>query len=165
MLEDRRKLLVDADEMQLATDLSDLLTRGGLPTRAESYVNGHVDLVVTHFEHGRYRVLGECKMDRGPQHHCDGTAQLLGYCSGTEQRALCIGFCQRPNVLSRMADVRDHFEVAGSCHAVGETRSNSLPWSFVGVHAHSSGSSIEVLHIACNLYEPRAEPSGTGSAD
>jgi hypothetical protein len=154
LLEDRRKLLAGAGEVQLATELSDLLTRGGLQATAESHVNGHVDLVVRHFEAGRYRMLGECKIDRGPKHHCDGTTQLLGYCGGSERRAMCICFCQKPNVKARLADVREHFEGASTCHFVSETRDNELPWSFVGVHRHASGTSIEILHISCNLHEP-----------
>ena len=83
-LEDRRKLLEDAGEVALSTDLADLLTRGGLPTVAEANVNGHVDLVVNHLEVGRCRMLGECKIDKGPKNHRDGTNQVLGYCSGAE---------------------------------------------------------------------------------
>ena len=153
-LEDRRKLLSKAGEVELSTDLADLLTRGGLPTTAEPHVNGHVDLVVSHFEADRYRVLGECKLDRGPKYHCDGTTQVLDYCSGAEKRALCIGFCKKPDVQGRMKETRRHFINPGDCHDVEETRDHSLPWSFLGVHRHSSGGTVEVLHIACNLYEP-----------
>ena len=45
-LEDRRKLLCHTGEVELSTQLADLLTQGGLPTKAEPHVNGHVDLVV-----------------------------------------------------------------------------------------------------------------------
>jgi hypothetical protein len=153
-LEDRRKLLGDSNEVMLSTDLADLLTRGGLPTTAEPNVNGHVDLVVSHFEADRYRMLGECKLDRGPKYHCEGTTQVLGYCCGAEKRALCIGFCKKPNVKSRMQDTRRHFEQVADCHSVVETRDHDLPWSFLGTHRHTSGAAVEVLHIACNLHEP-----------
>jgi hypothetical protein len=155
-LEDRRKLLAKAGEVALSTDLADLLTRGGLPTKAEAHVNGHVDLVISHFETDRYRMLGECKIDRGPQHHCDGTNQLLGYCSGAEKRALSIGFCQKPDVQGRMKETRRHFDGDGACHAVEETRDHHLPWSFLGVHKHASGATVEVVHIACNLHDADA---------
>jgi hypothetical protein len=72
-LEDRRKLLCQAGEVELSTQLADLLTQSGLPTTAEPHVNGHVDLVMQHFERGRYRMLGECKLDKGPKYHCAGT--------------------------------------------------------------------------------------------
>ncbi len=164
-LEDRRKLLLtatplqnsllsQAKELELSTELADLLTSSGLPTTAETYVNGHVDIVINHFERGRFRILGECKMDHGPKHHCKGTTQVLGYCSGAEERALCIGFCQKPDVNGRMKETRRHFTGPGGCHDVEETKDHHLPWSFLGVHRHSSGESVEVLHIACNLHEP-----------
>jgi hypothetical protein len=152
-LEDGRKLWTDADERQLSKYLSDLLTRGGLPTTAETFVNGHVDIVVSHFVRGRYRMLGECKIDRGPKHHCEGTAQLLGYCGGAEKQALSIGFCQMPDVTARMDDVRKHFKKADACHNVVETRDNKLPWSFIGVHRHPSGTTIEIVHISSNLHD------------
>jgi len=160
-LEDRRKLLATAGEVALSTDLADLLTRGGLPTTAEPNVNGHVDLVVSHFEADRYRMLGECKLDRGPKYHCDGTKQVLGYCSGAERRALCIGFCNKPNVDGRIKRTRQHFAERGNCHDVELTRDHNLPWSFLGIHRHSSGSLVEVLHMACNLHVP----GGKGSTD
>ena len=99
-------------------------------------------------------MLGECKLDQGPKYHCDGTTQVLGYCSGAEKRALCIGFCQKPNVDGRMKETRQHFTDPGGCHDVEKTKDHHLPWSFLGVHRHSSGTTVEVLHIACNLYEP-----------
>ena len=139
MLEDRRKALTGANEVALSTDLADLLTRGGLPTAAEAHANGHVDLVINHFEVGRYRMLGECKLDRGPQYHCEGTTQVLGYCCGSEKRALCIGFCEKPDVEGRMVDARLHFDNEAECHFVVETRDHDLPWSFLGAHRHSSG--------------------------
>lgn len=153
MLEDRRKLLSNAGEKELSTDLADLLTRGGLPTKAEPHVNGHVDLVVQHFEAGKYRMLGECKLDKGPKHHCQGATQVLGYCSGAEQRALCISFCKMAGVNARMATTREHFANPGECHDVEGTREHHLKWSFVGVHRHSCGTTVEILHIACNLYD------------
>jgi hypothetical protein len=124
----------------------------GLPTTAEAHVNGHVDLVIRHFEAGTYRVLGECKLDRGPQHHCTGSRQVLGYCCGSEKQALCISFCHKPDVNGRMAATRQHFSEQDDCHAVHETRDHFLPWSFIGVHQHSSGATIEILHIGCNLH-------------
>ena len=152
-LEDRRKLLTKAGEVELSTDFADLLSQGGVPTTAEPHVNGHVDLVISHFVAGRFRMLGECKLDRGPKYHCEGTTQVLGYCSGDEKRCLCIGFCKKPNVAGRMKDTQKHFDDPGRCHTVEETKDHHLPWSFLGVHRHSSGGTVEVLHIACNLHE------------
>src|SRR5271166_6264712 len=71
------------------------------------------------------------------------------------RRAVCpntcsiyVGFCQMPNVTARMRDVRKHFDAAEECHSVAETRDNDLPWSFIGVHRHPSGTTIEIVHIA-----------------
>ncbi len=151
-LEDRRKLLTKASELELSTNLADLLTRGGLPTKAEPHANGHVDLLITHFEEGRYRMLGECKFDHGPKTYCKATAQLLTYCSGAEQRALCIGFCRDPDILGRMNVTRQHFVDPDVCHNVEVTKGHPLPWSFLGIHRHPSGRAIEVLYIGCNLF-------------
>lgn len=154
-LEGRRKLLANAGEVELSTDLADLLTQGGVPTTAESHINGHVDLVMEHFEKGRYRMLGECKLDDGPQYHCDGTKQLLGYCSGVEKRTLCLDFCKKEKIAERMKKKRQHFEQDSDCHSVKSLEDNHIPWSFLGKHQHSSGEDIEVLHIACNLYNDK----------
>jgi len=158
-LEDRRKLLCHAGEIELSTQLADLLTQSGLPATAESHVNGHVDLVVEHFERGRYRMLGECKLDRGPKNHYDGTSQVLGYCGGHEKRALCIGFCKKPDVHNRTTAIRQHFEQSSSCHEVQKTEDHHLPFSFIGFHQHASGTTIEVLHISCNLFQPDGNPN------
>lgn len=159
-LEDRRKHLAKAGEVELSTDLADMLTCSGLPTTAEPHVNGHVDLVVSHFEAGRYRMLGECKLDRGPKYHCEGTAQVLGYCCGSEKRALCIGFCKKPDVQGRIKETRRHFDEGADCHHVVGTCDHDLPWSFLGTHGHTSGATVEVLHIACNLHD-----QGVGNFD
>jgi hypothetical protein len=151
-LEDRRKLLMKSNELELSTSLADLLTRGGLPTTAESYAAGHVDLIIAHFEVGRYRMLGECKLDRGPSSFCKGTAQVLGYCSGSEQRVLCIGFCREPDIQGRMKQTRQHFIDPGNCHDVEVTKDHDALWSFLGIHRHTSGRTIEVVHIGCNLF-------------
>jgi hypothetical protein len=151
-LEDRRKLLADADELLLSTQLADLLTCSGLRATAEAHVNGHVDIVVEHFEAGRFRMLGESKIHKGPKHHCDGTQQLLGYCSGAEKRAFCLDFCKEADVAGQMRRIRRHFEEDGTCHSVTDTADHELTWSFMAVHKHDSGSCIEVLHLGCNLF-------------
>lgn len=43
---------------------------------------------------------------------------------------------------------------SGSTFVRRGTEDHHLPWSFLGVHRHSSGGTVEVLHIDCNLHEP-----------
>jgi hypothetical protein len=164
-LEDRRKLLADAGEFALSTDLADLLSCGGLPTKAEPYVNGHVDLVISDFEAGRYRMLGECKLHSGPKYHCDGTRQVLGYCSGAEKRTICLDFCKHPDIQGRMTMIRQHMEKASPCHSLERTVNHDLPWSFIGMHRHSSGTTVEVLHIGCNLHDPGKVGASASSSE
>jgi hypothetical protein len=73
--------------------LADFLDLMGWRATAETNNNGHVDVVDRETpSSGTGDTLGECKMHDGYQHHVDGCAQLLGYCTGRERRAFCMDF-------------------------------------------------------------------------
>ena len=78
LIEGGAKKYTVLDELGLSTMLANLLTQAGLPTEAEGYHNGHVDVRIHHFDRGRFQYLGECKLHDGFKHHCDGCAQVLG---------------------------------------------------------------------------------------
>src|SRR3972149_2581822 len=78
LIESGAKKYTVLDELGLSTMLANLLTQAGLPTEAEGYHNGHVDVRIHHFERGRFQYLGECKLHDGFKHHCAGGAQALG---------------------------------------------------------------------------------------
>ncbi len=160
-LEDRRKLLVKADETLLSTQLADMLTLAGVPTKQDPFSNGHVDLLITHLGTDRFRMLGECKIDRGPKYHCDGTSQLLGYCNTSDERALFISFSREANLLERLEDTREHFDAPEKCHTVSSTDDHRLAFGFIGVHTHAHGRPVTVFHLGCNLH---VEPSTSSTA-
>src|SRR5690349_10986478 len=50
------------DERVLSHLLTSLMAHSGFNATAETYNNGHVDVVVEHLLRGRWRYLGECKI-------------------------------------------------------------------------------------------------------
>lgn len=86
-IESGARLLGSVDELLLSWMLTKLLSAASIPTESEGYHNGHVDVTVRDPLGRSYAVLGECKVYRGYEHHCDGCKQLLGrYSSGRSAR-------------------------------------------------------------------------------
>ena len=54
--------------------------------------------------------------------------------------------------------IREHFQQPESCHEVEKTADHHLPFSFIGFHRHSAGTTVEILHISCNLFSDDGKP-------
>lgn len=143
----------DLDERGLSLLLADLLNHSGFSATAERRNNGHCDVVVEYLLPGRWRYLGECKLHRGPQYHIDGCEQLLGYCGGHEIRTFCLDFFKVKEMYNKLASLREHCDsqLPLSQRAVSK-EDPSTKGAFVTQHPHSSGTSIEILHVGCNVF-------------
>ena len=132
--------------------LADLLTQAGLPTEAEGYHNGHVDVRIHYFERGRFQYLGECKIHDGFRHHCDGCAQVLGYCSGRDKRALCLDFFKVAEMFRKLGALRERMDQERPHGQVKAALDHFIRGAFVTEHGHSSGARVQILHLGCNLH-------------
>jgi hypothetical protein len=130
------------------------LTIPGLTVTQETHSNGHVDVTIEadHCMPAR-RKLGEAKIYRGYSYHVSGLKQLLGrYTTGRESRGLLIVYFRKPEVRRFVAQLQQQMDMNRPMNQTAESKSHTLKWSFCTEHIHSSGESLEVEHIGCNLY-------------
>ena len=139
------------DERGLSTLLADFLNLSGYQATAERNVNGHVDVVVEHTFSGRWKYLGECKMHKGFQYHVDGCAQLLGYCTGREQRAFCLDFFEVAGMFEKLAKLRQGMDSKAPLMQLAPSSTHRIGGAFLTNHTHPSGGSVEVLHLGCSV--------------
>src|SRR5205814_2885165 len=98
------------DELGLSWLLTQLLSAASIPTEAEGYHNGHVDVTIRHPLGRPFAFLGECKIYRGYEHHCDGCKQLLDrYSSGRFARTFCLEFVRSVGIYEKLQNLRDQF--------------------------------------------------------
>jgi hypothetical protein len=152
LIEGGAKKYVVLDELGLSTMLANLLTQAGLPTEAEGYHNGHVDVRIHHFERGRFQYLGECKIHDGFRHHCDGCAQVLGYCSGRDKRVLCMDFFKAAQMFRKLDELRELMDRERPLRQIASALDHFIRGAFVTEHGHSSGALVQILHLGCNLH-------------
>ena len=140
------------DELGLSKMLADLLTQAGLPTEAEGYHNGHVDVRVHHFERGRSQYLSGCKIHDGFKHDCDGCKQVLGYCSGRNKRVLCLDFFKVAGLFRKLDEIRARMDEERPLRQLAQALDHFIRGAFVTEHEHASGARVQVLHLGCNLH-------------
>lgn len=137
--------------------LSDALRLGmmvpGLAVTREENSNGHADLTFDSYRFGqRRRILGEAKIYDGPKYHIAGVGQLLRYMTGREIRGLMVVYMRKANGSKLMKDVRDKMDADKLENQQGVTTAHPLKWAFDSSHLHSSGETMRISHVACNLY-------------
>lgn len=153
-LENGAKGYSKLDERGLSQLLTDFLSHMGWHATAETNQNCHVDVVVECAFGRRWRYLGECKVHRGYQYHVDGCEQLLGYCSGREQRAFCMDFIDALDAFGKMAKVRSEMDLAQPLRQTGASVDHEIRGAFLTHHKHASGSVVEILHLGCSVPKP-----------
>jgi len=151
LIEGGAKKYTVLDELGLSTMLANLLTQAGLPAEAEGYHNGHVDVRIHHFERGRFQYLGECKIHDGFKHHCDGCAQVLGYCGGRDKRVLCLDFFKMAEMFLKLDALRKRMDQERPHQQIKTALDHFIRGAFVTEHSHSSGARVQILHVGCNL--------------
>lgn len=143
------------DERGLSHLLADLLDCSGYRATAETDNNGHVDVVIESRFGSHARYLGECKMHRGYQHHVNGCAQLLGYCTGREPRAFCMDFIDAADAFTKMKLIRAEMDEKLPLAQKTAGADHEILGGFVTSHDHASGATVEILHLGCSVPKPR----------
>jgi hypothetical protein len=152
LIEGGAKKYAVLDELGLSTMLANLLTQAGLPTEAEGYHNGHVDVRIHHFDRGRFQYLGECKIHDGFRHHCNGCAQVLGYGSGRDKRVLCMDFFKVAEMYRKLNELREWMDRERPLRQISSALGHFIRGAFVTEHEHSSGARVQVLHLGCSVH-------------
>jgi len=168
-LERNKKNFQKLDEEGLSAVLAGALgIPGWLAVHQEANSNGHVDLTIEAVGCIPSRVkLGEAKIYSGPAYHVKGLQQLLQrYTTGREGRGLMIAYVKKKDIKGLIEKLRTHLNTELPLAQQGPCQDDALRWSFVSVHSHSSGESVQVGHIGCNLYldgepSPVSEDVGT----
>jgi hypothetical protein len=97
--------------------------------------------------------LGEAKIYDGPDYHIKGLQQLLGrYTTGKEGRGMLIVYFRKKNIAGLVKKLREKMDTDLPLSQQGPTCDHLIKWSFLSQHGHSSGETLEVGHIGCNLY-------------
>ena len=142
------------NEPGLSHLLTDFLNLSGYRATAETNNNGHVDVVVECGFGRHWRYLGECKLHKGYQYHVDGCAQVLGYCTGREQRAFCMDFFDKPGAFKKMAKLRKDIDTKRPLDQTATSSDHGIVGGFLTSHEHVSGAVVEILHLGCSVPKP-----------
>ncbi len=141
------------DEPALSAILRLAMSVPGLSVSLEQHSNGHADLTFESYRLGiARRILGEAKIYDGPKYHLDGLNQLLGYMTGRELGGLMVVYMKKANGSGFMTKIRDEMDAKKPESQQGPTGPHALKWAFNSQHLHSSGETIRVGHVACNLH-------------
>jgi hypothetical protein len=160
-LETNKKNFQTLDEDALSAVLAGALRiPGWLAVRQESNSNGHVDLTIEALGCIPARVkLGEAKIYSGPAYHVKGMQQLLQrYTTGREGPGLVIAYVRKQDIKGLIEKLRSHLDTELPLAQQGACENHPLKWSLLTVHLHSSGESVQVGHIGCNLYLDGQKP-------
>lgn len=153
-LESNKANFATLGEEALTGVLRGALSMPGLNVTQETHSNGHVDLTVemAHCSPALRR-LGEAKIYNGSAYHYAGLEQLLGrYSTGRDCRGLLIVYFRKQKVEQLVKKLRKKMDTDLPCKQIGATTDHPIKWSFLSNHGHSSGGSVCVRHVGCNLY-------------
>jgi len=142
-------------ELGLSYTLSTFFRAGGVDSLPEPYVNGHVDLAITHPALKHLSMLGECKIYRSFTVHLGGCGQLLKrYMSGRFRRGFCLEFFKVPEMYVKLSELKVRFDREQPLSQQGLAVDHSIRGAFLTVHTHFTGVSAEILHLGCNVFHP-----------
>ena len=137
--------------------LSSILVMGlsvpGLTVTREAHSNGHVDLTIVADHCSPIRVkLGEAKIYGGFAYHVKGLTQLIGrYSTGREGSGFLIEYFKKGNIKELVQGLRDQMDKKLPLNQTDKSANHTLKWAFSTNHKHSSGETLKVQHIGCNL--------------
>jgi len=154
LLEKNKTNFQKLDEVGLSGVLAGALSIPGLTVTQESHSNGHVDLTIEadHCFPARIKLV-EAKIYDGAAYHVKGVEQLLGrYTTGREGCGLIISYVRQRDISGIFNKLRLYMDEALPLSQRGACQDNQIRWSFVTIHLHACGESLQVSHIGCNLY-------------
>lgn len=142
------------DENGLSAVLAATLSTGEISVTQEQNSNGHVDLTIKLNNSSPQRIkLGEAKIWRGKEYHVKGLDQLLNrYTAGRECRGFVISYVKLKDIRNLFESLRKYIDQSKTFNLEGMCRDHNIKWSFLSTHKHSSGESISICHIGCNLF-------------
>ncbi|WP_207494516.1 hypothetical protein [Aridibaculum aurantiacum] len=142
------------DEDTLSSILAAALTTPELLVTREQNSNGHVDLTATLIRSSPKKVkLGEAKIWNGNKYHVKGLGQLLTrYTTGRECRGFVISYVKAKNIKDLFESLREYIDKEKPFDLDGICKKHDIKWSFLSTHRHSSGESVSVCHVGCNLF-------------
>lgn len=159
-LEANSSLFGTLNENGLSAVLGMALSSPGLAVSQENHSNGHVDLTMDVPGRPQRRVLGEAKVYDGPQYHLKGLEQLLGrYTTGRDPMGLLIAYVRQRGIADIVGKLREFVDEQRPHSQVGTTADAGLQWSFASTHVVASGEQHTVVHVGCNLHDPRTPKS------
>lgn len=153
-LEKNKKNFERLDEEGLSAVFAGSLTIPGLTVTQETNSNGHVDLTIEadHCTPARTK-LGEAKIYSGPSYHIKAISQLLGrYTTGRETSGLLLNYVRKKDIKGLTAKLRAAMDKELPENQTGPCEDHMLKWSLVTKHQHSSGETVSLGHIGCNLH-------------
>jgi hypothetical protein len=126
-------------------------------TREENS-NGHADLTFkADLCNPPRKALGEAKIYKDYPWHEKGVKQLVeDYCTGSEERSLLLVYMTKPDIKGKMESLRSKLDENLPCSQLTKCDNHDADWSFLSSHTHSSGEKVEVWHLGCNLFHPKA---------
>jgi hypothetical protein len=144
----------DLGEESLSAVLAASLTTPEISVTQEQNSNGHVDLTIKLTNAPQLRIkLGEAKIWRGKEYHVNGLGQLINrYTTGRECRGFVISYVKIKDVANLFIDLRHHIDTSKPFNLDGLCQDHNIRWSFISIHKHTSGESISVCHVGCNLH-------------
>lgn len=153
-LEKNKRNFAALDEEGLSGVLAGTLSIPGLTVTQETNSNGHVDLMIEadHCVPSRTK-LGEAKIYASPSYHIKGIGQLLArYTTGRETAGLLINYVRDEDINGITAKLRAKLDEKLPANQTGPCEAHTLKWSLTTKHKHSSGETLSVHHIGCNLH-------------
>jgi hypothetical protein len=156
-LEKNSKNFITLNEVGLSAVMGNFFNgMPGVIMTQEAHSNGHVDLTIeVSLASPVQRRLVEAKIEGGPVEHEEGLAQLLGrYVTGRESTSWLLLYVRLKDIRARMQALRDNLDLKKPLNQTGAclNHNSNLKWTFTSDHRHSSGETVRVVHVGCNLF-------------
>ncbi len=153
------------DELGLSWLLTAFLTSASIPAMCEGSDSGHVHVTIKHPANLPLLVLGQCKIYEGYDHHCNSCRQLLlRWSSGRSARSFCLEFFRSSGMYENLRKLRDEFDSHRPFEQIESATDHFIKGAFVTMHKHFTSSTVEVIHLGCNLFHPEVTTNLAQSA-
>jgi hypothetical protein len=151
MIEAGRKERSDDDEDRLSVEIVNCLNSAGYFCQKDPTHGGHVDFLVIPERNKNFKWYGEAKIWDGVTYLSKGISQLISrYASGREKNLGFLIYFKSDSLVSKMTGWLDHLKAGGQ---IDSSKTKEIDeFSFTTSHPHSSGTNIEIRHLAVNIH-------------
>ena len=151
-LEQQGKNLKGSKEDNITSSAIGFFNRYGIRASSQTNSRGHVDIFIEHSYQPSLKVCGEAKIWRGTSYHIKGLRQVLGYCQGRLPYCFVLEYVTNGIISNSVSKLRKKLDVDLPEDQQGPaTDHESMQWTLVTIHLHSSGEKLKVIHAAANL--------------